>query len=67
MNSWEGDRVTDVIMKYCNKKLVIAALWTEVCKIRPLLSGIQDRYDIYFITDASGGVSKEVATWRYST
>ncbi|MBB3060089.1 hydrolase [Microbulbifer rhizosphaerae] len=59
MNTWEDDRVTDVVKKHRNKKLVIAALWTEVCGIGPVLSAIEDGYDVYFVTDASGGVSKE--------
>lgn len=59
MNTWEDDRVTDKIKKFGKKKLVIAALWTEVCGIGPVLSAVEDGYDVYFVTDASGGVSKE--------
>ena len=59
MNTWEDDRVTDVVKKHKNKKLVIAALWTEVCGVGPTLSAIEDGYDVYFVTDASGGVSDE--------
>lgn len=59
MNTWEDDRVTDVVKKYKNKKLVIAALWTEVCGVGPTLSAIEEGYDVYFVTDASGGVSDE--------
>lgn len=59
MNTWEDDRVTDVVKNYKNKKLVIAALWTEVCGVGPVLSAIEEGYDVYFVTDASGGVSEE--------
>ncbi len=59
MNTWEDDRVTDLVKQYRNKKLVIAALWTEVCGVGPVLSAIDEGYDVYFVTDASGGVSKE--------
>lgn len=59
MNTWEDQRVVDVVEEYKNKKLVIAALWTEVCGVGPVLSAIEDGYDVYFVTDASGGVSKE--------
>ncbi|SHE60854.1 Nicotinamidase-related amidase [Microbulbifer donghaiensis] len=59
MNTWEDDRVVNVVKKHKNKKLVIAALWTEVCGVGPVLSAIEDGYDVYFVTDASGGVSKE--------
>lgn len=59
MNTWEDGRVTDVVKKFGKKKLVIAALWTEVCGVGPVLSAIDEGYDVYFVTDASGGVSKE--------
>lgn len=59
MNTWEDGRVTDVVKKYGKKKVVIAALWTEVCGVGPVLSAIDEGYDVYFVTDASGGVSKE--------
>jgi nicotinamidase-related amidase len=41
------------------KKLVMAGLWTEVCLLMPVLSAVADSYDVYFITDASGGSSRE--------
>lgn len=59
MNTWEDQRVVDVVEKHKKKKLVIAALWTEVCGVGPALSAIEDGYEVYFVTDASGGVSKE--------
>ena len=59
MNTWEDKRVTDVVKKHKNKKLVFAALWTEVCGVGPVLSALEDGYEVYFVTDASGGVSKE--------
>lgn len=59
MNTWEDQRVVDVVEQHKNKKIVIAALWTEVCGVGPALSAIEDGYEVYFVTDASGGVSKE--------
>ncbi len=59
MNTWEDDRVTDVVEEYGRKRLVIAALWTEVCGVGPVLSAIDEGYEVYFVTDASGGVSEE--------
>jgi nicotinamidase-related amidase len=41
------------------KKLVMAGLWTEVCLQMPVLSALADGYDVYFLTDASGGASRE--------
>lgn len=59
MNSWEDERVRAAVEKTGRKKLVIAALWTEVCLVEPVLSAIDDGYEVYIVTDASGGVSPE--------
>lgn len=59
MNTWEDQRVVDQVKKFGRKKVVMAALWTEVCLLEPALSAIDQGYDVYIVTDASGGVSKE--------
>lgn len=59
MNTWEDQRVVDEVKKIGRKKLVMAALWTEVCLLEPALSAIDQGYDVYIVTDASGGVTKE--------
>ena len=59
MNTWEDSRVTDKVKKFRKNKIVIAALWTEVCGVGPVLSALDDGYEVYFVTDASGGVTKE--------
>lgn len=59
MNTWEDERVVKKVKEYGNKKLVIAALWTEVCGVLATLSAIDEGYEVYFVTDASGGVSEE--------
>lgn len=59
MNTWEDERITDRVNEIGRKKIVIAALWTEVCGVGPVLSAIEQGFDVYFITDASGGVSDE--------
>ena len=59
MNSWEDPRIVEAVKKTGRKKLVLAALWTEVCGVGPVLSAIDEGYEVYFVTDASGGVSRE--------
>jgi len=59
MNTWEDTRVVKQVKRFGNKKLVIAGLWTEVCVVLPTISAIEDGYQVYIITDASGGVSPE--------
>lgn len=59
MNSWEDTRVVKAVNDFGKKKLVIAGLWTEVCVLTASLSAIEDGYEVYVITDASGGISQE--------
>ncbi|MFJ5716777.1 hydrolase [Neobacillus sp. NPDC093127] len=59
MNSWDYPRVVREIKEYGKRKIVIAGLWTEVCLLEPVLSAISDGYEVYFVSDASGGVTKE--------
>lgn len=59
MNTWEDARVVAEVKRHNRKKLVIAALWTEVCGVGPVLSAIDEGYEVYFVTDASGGVSDD--------
>lgn len=59
MNSWEDKNFREAVKKTGKKKLVMAALWTEVCLTMPALAAIEEGYDVYIVTDASGGVTKE--------
>lgn len=59
MNTWEDKRVVKKVEEFGHKKLVLAGLWTEVCIVLPTISAIEDGYQVYIITDASGGVSPE--------
>lgn len=59
MNTWEDGRITDRVNEIGRKKIVIAALWTEVCGVGPVLSALDQGYEVYFVTDASGGVSED--------
>jgi len=59
INSWEDGRVVDAVKRSGRKKLVIAALWSEMCLAQPAIHAMGDGYDVYVVTDASGGVSAE--------
>ena len=59
LNTWEDQRVVNAVKKIGRKKLVIAALWTEICLVYPVLSALGDGYEVFIVTDASGGVSME--------
>jgi nicotinamidase-related amidase len=59
INSWEDKRIVDAVKKTGRKKLVIAALWSEMCLAQPAIHAMGEGYDVYVVTDASGGVSSE--------
>jgi nicotinamidase-related amidase len=57
MNSWEDKRFVAMVKATGRKKLVMAALWTEVCLTYPALEAIKAGYDVYAVEDASGGTT----------
>ncbi len=59
MNSWDSDELVAQVKASGKKKLVIAALWTEACLLFPTLCAIEEGFEIYIVTDASGGTSQE--------
>jgi nicotinamidase-related amidase len=59
MNTWEDVPAHKAITEKGKKKIVFGGLWTSVCIVGPTLSAINEGYDVYVITDASGDVSKE--------
>jgi nicotinamidase-related amidase len=59
MNAWDDQNVVKEVESAKNKKLVVAGLWTEVCVVMPVLDALEDGYEVYVVTDASGGVTTE--------
>ena len=59
INTWEDDRVVDAVKATGRTKLIIAGLWTEICVAMPAIQALGDGYDVYAVTDASGGVTAE--------
>lgn len=59
MNSWEDKALVEAVKATGRKKLIIAALWTEVCLNFPTLDALNEGYEVYIVTDASGGTTKE--------
>ena len=55
MNSWEDKKFVAAVEKTGRKKLVIAALWTEVCLAFPAIQAMEAGYEVYAVEDASGG------------
>lgn len=59
MNSWDSEAFVAAVKATGRKKLVIAALWTEACLLFPTLSALEAGYEVYIVTDASGGTSAD--------
>jgi len=59
INAWEDKRVVEAVKKTGRQKVVFAALWTEMCLAMPAIQAMGEGYDVYVVTDASGGVSVE--------
>ena len=58
MNAWEDKKFLAEVERIGRKKLVIAALWTEVCLCFPAIQAIEAGYEVYAVEDASGGTSE---------
>jgi nicotinamidase-related amidase len=59
INAWEDPKVTDLVKKSGRKQLILAALYTEICLAMPAIQALGEGYDVFIVTDASGGVSVE--------
>ncbi len=58
MNSWEDTKFVAEVEHIGRKKLVMAALWTEICLAFPAIQAIEAGYEVDAVVDASGGTSQ---------
>ncbi|WP_458078329.1 hydrolase [Streptomyces sp. EMB26] len=59
INTWQDERVVDAVKATGRKKLILAGLWTEICVAMPAIQAAGEGFEVFVVTDASGGVSKE--------
>jgi nicotinamidase-related amidase len=59
INSWEDIEFRQAVQAAGRKKLVMAALWTEVCLAFPALDALREGYEVFPVVDAVGGTSPE--------
>lgn len=60
MNSWDDQKVRDILAENGRKKVVVSGLWTEVCNTTFAISAmLEGGYEIYMVADASGGTSDD--------
>jgi nicotinamidase-related amidase len=58
INAWEDADFVAAVKATGRKKLVMAALWTEVCLVFPALDALRAGYEVYPVVDAVAGTSK---------
>jgi nicotinamidase-related amidase len=59
VNSWEDTEFLAAVRATGRRKLIICALWTEVCMAFAALDALREGYQVYPVVDAIGGTSLE--------
>ena len=59
MNTWEDENVIKRVNGIGKNRIVFAGLWTSVCIVGPVLSALDQGFEVYVIADACGDVSAE--------
>jgi nicotinamidase-related amidase len=59
INAWEDEDFVRAVKATGRKKLIFAALWTEVCLVHPALDAIHEGFEVYHVVDCVGGTSPE--------
>lgn len=57
VNAWEEETFVQAVEATGRRKLIMGALWTEVCLVYPALDLVREGYDVYAVSDVSGGTS----------
>jgi len=58
-NSWEDIEFVQAVRATGRRKLIICALWTEICLAFTALDALREGYEVYPVIDAIGGTSPE--------
>src|ERR1700730_16896201 len=59
VNSWEDIEFVQAVHATGRRKLIICALWTEVCMAFTALDALREGYEVYPVVDAIGGPPPE--------
>ena len=59
VNSWEDIEFVQAVHATGRRKLIICALWTEVCMAFTALDALREGYEVYPVVDAIAGTSPE--------
>ncbi|MCD0503223.1 hydrolase [Bordetella petrii] len=58
-NAWEDENFIARVNAIGKDRLVIAGLWTSVCCNGPVVSALEQGYEVYVVTDACGDCTAE--------
>lgn len=66
INAWDNEDFVKAVKATGKKQLIIAGVVTEVCVAFPALSAIDEGFDVFVVTDASGTFNEITrdAAWR---
>jgi nicotinamidase-related amidase len=59
LNAWEDVEFRQAVEATGRKKLIMTALWTEICLAFPSLDALRGGYEVFPAVDAVGGTSLE--------
>ena len=59
VNSWEDIEFVQAVHATGRRKLIICALWTEICMAFTALDALREGYEVYPVVNAIGGTSPE--------
>jgi nicotinamidase-related amidase len=59
VNSWEDIEFLEAVHATGRRKLILCALWTEVCMAFTALDALREGYEVYPVVDAIAGTSPE--------
>ncbi len=54
INAWDNEDFVQAVKATGRKQLIIAGVVTEVCVAFPALSALEEGYEVFVVTDASG-------------
>jgi len=57
-NAWEDAEFLAAVRATGRRKLIMCALWTEICMAFPALDALLEGYEVYPVVDAIGGTSE---------
>jgi nicotinamidase-related amidase len=57
-NAWEDGDFLAAVRATGRRKLIMCALWTEICMTFPTLDALREGYEVFPVVDAIGGTSE---------